>query len=99
MGRLRAWVNRLERESRGELVRIPQMDGSVATFPQSALGEAAAVTFAKMRGESVEQHPLNLAAQSSSDPQWSQSPLVGEPMMVDAAGNRMPITSVPVLSD
>jgi hypothetical protein len=33
---LRSWIKRLERGAREEMIEIPQKDGTVARFPQSA---------------------------------------------------------------
>jgi len=77
MGGLRARLRRLERESRGDLIRIPQVDGTVQTFKPSELREAFEAGYRQLCGEDVELYPLNLAAQSSSDAQWRQSAFFG----------------------
>jgi len=40
MGLSRGRLKRLERDARKELIEIPQLDGTVKRFPQSALMEA-----------------------------------------------------------
>jgi hypothetical protein len=37
---VRSWLKRLEREARGEMIEIPQKDGTEARFPTSAYAEA-----------------------------------------------------------
>jgi hypothetical protein len=63
---LRDKLRRLEREARGEMIEIPQRDGTVARFPQSVAAEA----FLSL-SEGLE-HPLLAAARASSDPAWSE---------------------------
>ena len=64
---LRGWVKRLEREAWEEMIEIPQQDGTVRRFPQSAGLEAF---MALMDGRD---HPLAKAARNSSEPKWSGS--------------------------
>jgi hypothetical protein len=76
MGRLRGWLRRLERESEGEMVSIPQQNGSVARFPQSAYKEAFLNVVDRMGGGGADvppRHPLLEAARNSSDPRWRES--------------------------
>ena len=66
MGRLRSWIERLERDSRDEQIVIPQQDGSVARFGTRALEEGflheANRLRAIHRGEDPgEAHPLTAA--------------------------------------
>jgi hypothetical protein len=72
---VRSWLKRLEREARGELVEIPQHDGTVARFPRSALRDAYANHMARMGGgeDAPPEHPLIEAARNSSAPKWSNS--------------------------
>ena len=51
-------LRRLEREAEGEMVFVPQEDGTVKRFPQS---------------EDVPHHPLGVAAAECPDPEWSRS--------------------------
>lgn len=60
-------VKRLERAAREEMIEIPQPDGTVKRFPQSAGLEAF---MALMDGRD---HPLAKAARNSSEPEWSRS--------------------------
>ena len=60
-------VKRLERAAQEEMIVIPQTDGTVKRFPQSAGLEAF---MALMDGRD---HPLAKAARNSSEPKWSGS--------------------------
>ena len=66
-------LRRLEREAEGEMVFVPQRDGTVKRFPQSALKEAFLQNMKRLRGEDVPHHPLGVAAAESPDPEWSRS--------------------------
>ena len=70
----RGWIKRLEREARGEMVEIPQNDGSSARFPISASRDAYLNLMQRMgAGEDAPpEHPLLEAARNSSDPKWSE---------------------------
>lgn len=78
---MRRWLKRLEREAWGEMVEIPQRDGTVARFPQSALAEAYANHMARLgAGEDAPpEHPLLVAARNSSDSRWLPSVYVEDP--------------------
>jgi hypothetical protein len=78
---VRSWLKRLERASRGEMVEIPQRDGTVARFPQTALKDAYANHTARMgAGEDAPpEHPLLVAARNSSEPKWRESVYVEDP--------------------
>ena len=65
MGLLRSWVRRLEKDAQGEMIEIPQNDGTVARFPQSVAAEAF-LSLCERRD-----HPLLQAARNSSDPSFS----------------------------
>ena len=67
-------LKRLEREAEGEMVFVPQKDGTVARFPQSACAEAL-VSLLDGRD-----HPLARAARNSSDPTWTNSFYCAFPM-------------------
>jgi hypothetical protein len=70
---LRDRLRRLEKEAEGEMVFVPQPDGTVKRFPQSALQEAFMTNMERLRGEDVPHHPLGVAAAESPDPEWSRS--------------------------
>ena len=55
------------------MVFVPQKDGTMKRFPQSALQESFMVNMQRFRGEDVSHHPLGVAAAESSDPEWSRS--------------------------
>ena len=71
---LRERLKRLEKEAEGEMVFVPQKDGTVARFPQSACAEAL-VSLLDGRD-----HPLARAARNSSDPTWTNSFYCAFPM-------------------
>ncbi len=70
---LRRRVKRLEKETGGGMVFVPQKDGTVKRFPQSALQESFVTNMNRLRGEQVPPHPLGVAAAASPDPEWRQS--------------------------
>jgi hypothetical protein len=74
---LRNWLKRLERDAQEEMIVIPQADGTVKRFPQSAAKEAFMNAMARMgagsEADAPPEHPLVEAARNSSDPEWSQS--------------------------
>ena len=91
-------LNKLERVSRREAVHIMQPDGTVKSFPQSALQGAFLNEVRRIRGEDVPEHPLTEAVSTSSDPNWSNSffsPMTG----VDREGNEIDPRDVPDLSE
>ncbi len=55
------------------MVFVPQRDGAVKRFPQSALQEAFMTNMKRLRGEDVPHHPLGVAAAESPDPAWNRS--------------------------
>ena len=72
---LRGWIKRLERDAREEMPEIPQKDGTVKRFPQSA-GLEAYMNFMDRLGageDAPPEHPLIAAARNSSEPKWSRS--------------------------
>jgi hypothetical protein len=75
MGLFRGWIKRLERDSREEMIEIPQRDGTVARFPLSAARDAFMNSADRLgAGEDAPpEHPMVAAARSSSDPAWSES--------------------------
>jgi hypothetical protein len=71
---LRDRLRRLEQEAEGEMIVIPQRDGTVARFPAEAAKEAF-INFMDRLGageNAPPEHPLLVAARNSSDPKWSQ---------------------------
>jgi hypothetical protein len=68
-------LKRLERARRKKMISIPQRDGSVARFPQSAVKDAYKNLMDRLGAgaDAPEEHPLLKAARNSSDPSWSQS--------------------------
>ena len=66
-------LRRLEKEAEGEMVLVPQKDGTVRRFPQRALQESFVTNMKRLRGEDVPPHPLGVAAAGSPDPEWSRS--------------------------
>lgn len=74
---LRDRLRRLEREARGEVVIIPQTDGTVKKFPKSALVDAYLCGVDRATGRNVPDHPLCVAARNSSGPKWSESFFTG----------------------
>jgi hypothetical protein len=73
--RFRGWIKRLERDAREEMIVIPQTDGTVKRFPQSA-GIGAYMNFMDRLGageDAPSEHPLIAAARNSSEPKWSKS--------------------------
>jgi hypothetical protein len=77
---LKGRLKRLERLSEKEMLVIPQRDGTVAKFPQSAGVDAYGNFFARLgAGDAAPpEHPLIAAARNSSDPKWSGSFLAVE---------------------
>ena len=72
---LRDRIKRAERAARGEEIQIPQRDGTVARFPESAGKEAYANWLDRLgAGEDAPpEHPLLRAVRNSSDPEWLNS--------------------------
>jgi hypothetical protein len=72
---LRGWIKRLEREAEEEMIVIPQKDGTVRRFPQSA-GIDAYMNFMDRLGageDAPPEHPLIAAARNSGESKWSNS--------------------------
>ena len=69
---LRRRVKRLEEEAGGGTVFIPQRDGTVKRFPQSALQDSFLANMGRLRGRDVPPHPLGVAAAASPDSEWSR---------------------------
>lgn len=72
---LRGRLRKLERDAEEEMIVIPQNDGTVKKFPQSA-GIDAYMNLLDRLGageDAPPEHPLIAAARNSSDPQFSES--------------------------
>jgi hypothetical protein len=64
---LRGRIRKLEQAAEEEMLAVPQHDGTVKKFPQSAMAEALlALTDGR-------DHPLAEAARNSPDPVWARS--------------------------
>lgn len=80
---LKGWLRKLERGYRGEMVRIPQPDGTIAQFREKDLATAFLVAHDRELGRSTEDHPLCRAARRSPDPKWSESFVAGPEVVRD----------------
>ena len=72
---IRDRLRKLEGEAEGEVLVIPQRDGTVKRFPPGA-GIDAYMNFMKRLGageDASPEHPLIEAARNSSDPKWLHS--------------------------
>jgi hypothetical protein len=71
---VRSWIKRLERQSREEFIEIPQKDGTVARFPQSAGMEAFTNLMDRLgAGEDAPpEHPLIAAAKPEARREWER---------------------------
>ena len=83
---LRGRIRRLEQAARGDMVSIPQQDGSVKRFPASELLPAFVNSLERGRGDLVEPHPLSIACDNSSDPLWRESAYSTQ-YIIDEDGN------------
>ncbi len=91
-------VRKLERVSKRDAVHIPQEDGTVKSFPRSALKDAFLNEVRRVRGEDVPEHPLTKAVSTSSDPNYTNSLFL--PMTeVDRDPNEIDPRNVPDLSE
>jgi hypothetical protein len=72
---MRNRVKRLERAVEEEDITIPQQDGTVRRFPQSAGLEAFTNLMERLGAgeEAPPEHPMIEAARNSSDPEWAES--------------------------
>jgi hypothetical protein len=73
--RLRDRLRRLEEEAEGEMLIIPQQDGTVKRFPPGA-GKDAFMNFMDRLGageDAPPEHPLIEAARNSSESKWAGS--------------------------
>ena len=64
---VKSWLRKLERGYRGEMVRIPQPDGTSAQFREKDLADAYLVAHDRELGRSNKDHPLCQAAQGVSE--------------------------------
>jgi hypothetical protein len=72
---LRGRIRKAERTARGEEIAIPQRDGTVARFPESA-GKEAYVNWLDRLGageDAPPEHPLLGAVRNTTDPEWQNS--------------------------
>jgi len=75
MGDLKGRLRKLQEELTGEMITIPQSDGTVRRFPPGA-GEAALLNFIERIGageDAPAEHPLMEAARNSCEPKWAGS--------------------------
>jgi hypothetical protein len=72
---LKEQLERLKRAARGEEIRIPQRDGTVARFPESAAADAYQNWLERMgAGEDAPaEHPMLAAVRNSTGPEWRSS--------------------------
>ena len=70
---LKERLRRLEERVEGEVVSIPQRDGTVARFPKTALRDSFLNLMNRLgAGEGAPpEHPLIEAVRNSGDPKWS----------------------------
>ena len=72
---LRNRLKRLEQEAEGEMLVIPQRDGTVKRFPSGAGMDAYMNSMDRLGAgkHAPPEHPLIEAARNSSDPRWLHS--------------------------
>ena len=70
---LKERLRRLEERAEGEVVSIPQRDGTTARFPKDALRDSFLNLMARHGAgeEAPPEHPLVEAVRNSSDQRWS----------------------------
>jgi hypothetical protein len=78
---IRDRLRRLEKESEEEMIVIPQKDGTVARFPDTACRDAYSNHCERVgAGEDAPpEHPLLVAARNSSDVWWAHSVYAEDP--------------------
>ena len=74
---MRDRLRRLERRAEGNVIAIPQRDGTVLRFPEHPLRAAFINAFDRTLGKDLPEHPLSAAARNSTDPQWRDSVVSG----------------------
>ncbi len=68
---MRSRIKRLEGDAEGlYYVSIPQNDGTVKRFSQSAFLEAWSTSVKRLCGEDVPEHPMSAAFRNSLDPNF-----------------------------
>ena len=75
MGDLKGRIRKLEEELTGEMITIPQRDGTLRRLPPGA-GKDALLNFIERIGageDASPEHPLMEAARNSSEPKWAGS--------------------------
>jgi hypothetical protein len=72
---LRGRLRRLQKAAEREMIEVPQKDGTIKRFPQSAAKDAFMNVVDRLGAgdDAPPEHPLVTAARNSSDPEWSQS--------------------------
>jgi hypothetical protein len=67
-------LRRLARLAEGDIIEIPQRDGTVARFPETAIREAYLNAMDRIGAgpDAPPRHPLLEAARNSSDPRWRE---------------------------
>ena len=70
---LKERLRRLEERVEGEVVSIPQRDGTTARFPKAALRDSFLNLMTRLGAgeEAPPEHPLIEAVRNSGDPKWS----------------------------
>ena len=76
-------LHQLERKGEGQMVRISQPGGGVASFPKVDLADAYVVALDRELGRTTEDHPLCRAARHSPDSEWSESVFAGPEVVPD----------------
>jgi hypothetical protein len=77
VGSIGGRLKRLLKLAEGNVISIPQRDGTVAKFPESALGDAYVNAVRRTCGEDVPEQALSRAARNSPDPAWRDSLVAG----------------------
>jgi hypothetical protein len=73
---IRSRLRRLEEEAEGQVLVIPQREGTIKRFPPGAGKDAYMNMMDRLGGpreEAPPEHPLIEAARNSSDPKWLHS--------------------------
>ena len=72
---IRERLRRLEEQAEKEMIIIPQHDGTMARFPQSAGMEAFTNWFDRLGAgdDALPEHPMLVAVRNTSDPEWQKT--------------------------
>jgi hypothetical protein len=72
---IRERLRRLEEQAEGEMIIIPQQDGTVARFPHSEGIEAFVNWFDRLGAgkDAPPEHPMLVAVRNTADPEWQKS--------------------------